>query len=144
MGRVSVPFASGALLLKGSDGRVVRASFGESGPSAGSEVALPPGEYALVGYRIYRKDSQGKPWILSASGHSIQKVTVQAGQKSELKIPESVQITSRLRNGQVQMMVHGIGHAGATLYKDGKRIEMGYRVVTPDGRMLRDGKITYG
>ncbi len=74
-------------------------------------------------------------------------MAITEGKPLKIKIDPAVQITSRLAaNGQVQMMVAGAGseRTGATLYKNGKRIPMGYRVLGVDGKALREGSITYG
>ena len=118
-----------------------------SSQACAAAVSLPAGTYRLVGYRIYRKDSSGTPWILSVSGPPISTISIKEGASTRFDVNPAVRITGRLApNGQVQMMVSAPDETrnGATLYKNGKRIPMRYEVLGQDGKAVREGSITYG
>ena len=50
----------------------------------------------------------------------------------------------RGRGASVQMSLSGTGHAGLTIYCDGRRIPVDYEVLDDKQRKLSSGKMQYG
>ena len=155
-------FSRGSLMLKDDDGRHVRLSW-ESDPKiqdsekqdlkkADSENqlrALAPGTYTLTGYRIERRDKQGKPWFISAtSAHGIRKLTVREGQVHRVDLGDVIHVQCRVRATdegiRVTASVQGEHHSGLSIYSDGKRIALHYVVRGADDERLATGKMAYG
>jgi len=63
-------------------------------------------------------------------------------------VPDTVQIRLQTRlegnAAHLQMSVQGARRAGMSLYRDGKRIPMRYRVVDARGAAVAEGAMQYG
>ncbi len=42
------------------------------------------------------------------------------------------------------MAISGSGHAGMSIYRDGKRIPVSFRISDAAGKVVQEGPITYG
>ena len=142
---ITPSFERGALLLRNEEGRLYRLSWGE-GSKSGSDRrrALPAGKYALAGYRLITTDSTGKTWHVSATAASMREIELASGQETRLAIEPEIKIEKRLRDGQVQVAVQGEGQSGLSIYKEGKRIPLGFELLDRAGKKLAEGKINYG
>lgn len=116
----------------------------EEGEDPGGPRALPEGRYTLVGYRILADDAAGKPWHVSATGASIRKIVIESGANESLDIDESIRIESRVHAGRIQVAIRGEHGAGLSIYKEGRRIPLGYRLLDAAGAELGSGSIEYG
>lgn len=145
-GVLSATFEEGSALLKSKEGVYYRLSWQKD--DADRRRAVPPGEYTMTGYTLVRKDTQGKEWYLGASGKMIRKLTIAAGEEQKLALQEFIQMQCRTRlqpdKLQVQMVIQGEHHAGLTLYRDGKRVLVGYRVTDSQGKPVAKGQLEYG
>ena len=136
-------FEKGALLLAAADGRRFRLSWEEES-GADRRRALPAGAYTLVGYRIVAADAAGKLWHVSASGPKLRKLDLPAGSERTLEIDPSIRIMKRVVGEQLQVAVQGDDKAGLTIYKEGKRIPLGFELRSEDGAPRGAGQVRYG
>jgi hypothetical protein len=148
-GFVTAAFAEGTLLLRDEQDNYLRLEWGSaSQPATDARRALPPGSYELTGYRITRRDDNGVAWFVAATGHAIQRIQIRSGQTTAVKVGDAVQfqLTARRRGQAVvlQTPVAGDAHAGLSVYRDGRRITLRYRVTDADGRELAAGDLRYG
>jgi hypothetical protein len=141
-------FARGVVLLRAQDGRLLRLSWDEEPRPPEDRQdrrrSLPAGKYALVGYRLIERDDSGTIWHLSASAPSIRSIELRADQPNELAIDATIHVAGRLGTEQLGIAVQGEKRSGLSIYRDGKRIPIGYELLGPDGETLGQGKITYG
>lgn len=110
---------------------------------------MPAGEYSLIGYRILRQDDKEREWMISStSPHGIRRLVLKGGETQVISIPDqiTIQFKARLSTStlNLQVMVQGDHHAGASIYKDGKRIPIGFRVTSSKGRLIANGDMEYG
>ncbi len=102
----------------------------------------------MTGYTLVRRDAEGRDWHLGASGRAIRKLTVRAGEEKRVGLDEAISLQCRTRRTddgvQVQMAIHGEHHCGLTVYRDGKRILVGYRLTDAQGKELVKGQLEYG
>ncbi len=137
-------FDRGALLLRDEEGTVLRLSWEEeAGADADRRRALPAGDYKLISYRILLQDGE-ETWHLSATHSKIQEVTIQPGEDLRIEVDPRIHITGRIGHGRVSIAVQGEHKAGLSIYKDGRRIPMGYRIVGADEKELASGDYRYG
>ena len=138
-------FERGSLILKNQHGEYFRLSW-EGDRARKERLALPAGTYTLTGYRLIRRDTDGKEWFLSATSHGIRHIEVRPGAEQRVALDDTIRIQRGLApNGaQVQMMIQGEGHSGLSIYRNGKRIPIGYRITGEDGVVLAQGSMTYG
>jgi len=122
---------------------VVRLSW-EDGGEPGEPRALPEGRYTLVGYRILADDADGKPWHVSATGASIREVVIRGGANESLDVDETIRMESRVHAGRIQVAIRGEHGAGLSIYKESRRIPLGYRLLDASGAELGSGSIEYG
>ncbi len=138
----------GSLFVKNAKGDLLRLSWESRQGSAAAKLGgrmLPAGKYELVGYRVVRKSEDGTTWHLSGTGHGIAEIVVPDG--GTVKAPDVAFVgagKSLRNNGHVGMAFQGLHGCGLTVYKEGKRIPAGYRILSADGKELASGKITYG
>ena len=146
-GTLTPEFERGALFLRNEADEVVRLSWNEEdGGEADDEPsarALPAGEYRLVSYRILRDDGTDR-WHISSTGAAIKKFRIDEGADYAFELDETIQISSRLSGGRAQMMISGENRAGLSIYKNGRRIPIGYRVWGSGGEELTSGDMNYG
>jgi hypothetical protein len=146
-GSVKLDFAEGSLLLKSADGKFLRI-VRDSAESKDERRHLPAGSYKLTGYHLTRRDAKGTEWFLAVNLRGGRPITLKAGQTLPLKTDPAVTIAckAKVAAGTVAVTAHVAGehHAGVTLYKDGKRILIGYRITDRDGKLLGQGMLDYG
>ena len=123
--------------------------------------ALPAGLYTITGYRLSRKDRQGKEWFLSATSHGHKKIQVSAGKPTRVEIDSRIHLSTSAsaRTGKLRgnMMISGDGaggrggniliptrRIGLSIYRSGKRISIPYRVLDRDKAELASGIMKYG
>ncbi len=144
---ITPSFERGALILRDADGRFRRLSWGEleepRRPAADRRRALPAGAYHLAGYRILRRDDAGAEWHVSATARSIRELKLVAGANLEVDVDQGILIRKAVRARSLNMAIQGDGKAGLSIYKEGRRIPMGYRLEAADGGVL-EGRFRYG
>jgi len=137
-------FERGALILRNAEGRFYRLSWEAAQPGADRRRALPAGKYALAGYRLVSSDSSGKTWHVSATAPSMRELELASGQETRLEIDPTIRLDRRLNGDSVQVSVQGEARSGLSMYKEGKRIPLGFELLDHAGKKLADGKINYG
>lgn len=143
MAALTPSFERGALLLAAADGRRFRLSW-EEGAGADRRRALPAGAYTLVGYRIVAADAGGRLWHVSASGAKLRELDLPAGTERTLAIDPTIRIMKRVAGGELQVTVQGDDKAGLTIYREGKRIPLGFELSGADGARRGAGQVRYG
>ena len=147
-GLLSLPAGQeAAVLLQGQDGELLRLSWEQREGAAAStdrRRALPVGSYRIRGVRIVDRSREGEVWHTSASGHRLGHLEVEAGQLQALELDPTVQLSKSLRRGRAAMSINRPGGAGLSIYKDGRRVPIGYRLVDAAGRAVASGRMRYG
>ncbi len=154
MGFITPGFEEGSLLLKNEHGQFFRLAW-EKGDLVSSDNAaqdrrraLPPAVYTLTGYRIVRRDDKGSVWFVSATAQAIRRLTVSAGEEQKVSVDETILMQCKALPGDgnvtIQMMIQGEHHSGLTIYRDGKRIPMQYRMTDAQGKDITSGTMNYG
>ena len=109
--------------------------------------ALPEGEYSLRTTRLER-EQQGKWWFISSSGPAKQTIRVQARPVTKLSIGDVVRFhgTAKRRRGKLQLgfSITGEDVRGLSVYRDGKRVPVSFRVLDRGGKVLAHGPMNYG
>jgi len=137
-------FASGSVVLMSGD-RLVRVVW-PLGVTDRRRV-IAPGRYSVRELRFEYRDKDAH-WFLSSSGPPFQQVEVAAKGASSLVIPEEITCATRAkRDGDELRFSFGMqarqGH-GVTIFKDGRRVPVSYRLLDKDGKEMGAGKMNYG
>lgn len=136
-------FERGEVFLRDEDGRVHRLVWSGEEDDSSRRRGVAPGRYTLVGYRIVAQDGEDT-WQLSASGKAIRKVSLEAAKEARLRIGATIHMRTRLSKSRVGVAIQGEDRAGLTIYRNGKRIPIGFVVRDDDGERLAEGSIEYG
>jgi hypothetical protein len=158
VGFLTASFAEGTLFLKSAAGEHYRLEWPKrpQAPSTGPATravpdrrrALPPGEYTLTGYRIVRRDAKGVEWFLSASAPDLRRLVVRAGEEQPVQVTEAIRLTGRAQphdgGVKIQLKIAGEQGSGLSIYREGKRIEIGYRLTDAQEKELARGTMQYG
>lgn len=145
VGFLELRAGEGALFLKDAEGVPWRVSWerdvdGEL--AADRRRALPAGAYTVVGYRRIEREGDAL-WHLSVTGQKIRTIDVDTGAVQPVEIDATVRIARGLRGKMISMTIQGEGRSGLSVYKDGRRIPVRYRLVGPDG-VEAEGPMRYG
>jgi len=124
-------------------GQAYRVSWDGTEDHAARRRSLPAGEYKLRTYRVLR-DRGPQAWHTSATAPRIQWVVIKAGEPTQLEINPRVKIRAKLHGSRAQMSITGHEKAGLSVYLDGKRIPIGYRLVSANGDEEASGSMNYG
>jgi hypothetical protein len=153
-GFITPNFAEGALLLKDNGGRHFRLEWpkeerdGPKGKAADRRRALAEGSYTLTGYRLVQRDAKGVEWFISASAPNLRRLSVLSGKVLPIEIDEQIHLTCRVQTAkgrlQIQVGVAGEHKSGLSIYRDGRRIDLGYRLSDATGKELAAGTLDYG
>ncbi|MFT7667537.1 MAG: hypothetical protein ACI8X5_000216 [Planctomycetota bacterium] len=145
LGYVVPSFDQGSVVLKNSGGKLYRLLWNEvAATSKDRRRGVPAGDYTMVGYRLNKRDNEGKRWDLSATHAKLRKITVEAGVQLELDISETITIKHRLSPGIVDLAVGGVAPAGLTIYREGKRIPIQFELLDETGKVHTKGRFNYG
>jgi hypothetical protein len=146
---VTASFQEGSAVLRGKDGDVTLAFGADAAPSV-----LAPGKYRVRATRIVREG-----WLLSSSGAPWPEFVVKDALKERARLMD-VALTARLEVGetvrfegrakrqggklQLGFALKGADGRGLTVYKEGARVPVTYKVLAADGAVLAEGAMTYG
>ena len=135
--------------MQNSAGKLVRLSWAPAGEDSKKLRALPPGTYTVKGYRLMQQDERGNAWHISTTSPAgIGSFTLRPGSTYHLAIAPTIHIHAKgaLRKGSriVQASITGEKHAGLSIYREGKRIPMGYTISDQSGNQLEKGAMKYG
>jgi hypothetical protein len=158
IGFLTASFDEGTLFLKGSTGehyrlewpRIQRAPAADPARKEVSDRrrALPPGEYTLTGYRVVRRDAKAVEWFLSATAFNLCRLIVRADEEQQVQIGDKIHLTGGAHPDagrvEIQVMLAGEKGSGLSIYRDGKRIEIEYRLLDTQKNELARGTLKYG
>jgi hypothetical protein len=144
-GLVSSAFGTGSAVLTGAGG-----SLTLQWPAGDDQAprAVPAGDWHVRTVRIERSH-QGTPWFLSMTApDGKKKLRVEADRPAQVAAEASVHFNGRAeRKGeglQLSFVVTSADHRGLSVYRDGERIAVRYRVLAEDGTVLASGTMNYG
>lgn len=146
LGSVTASFEEGSLIVSSPKGELVRLAWEPRDAftmPSDRRRPLEPGEYRLVGYRVVRRDAAGARWHVSATG-KMRKLVVEDGRDLRVEVDERVHVAQRFDGKSAGMEIRGEGGAGLTIYREGKRIGVPYRVLGEGGAELARGDMRYG
>ncbi len=143
-----------ALILEDSEGEQLRISWERPArwesrspdpPGADRRRALPAGTYRIRGVRLIDRSRKNETWHLSASGRQLGELDVEAGETLPFEFDPTIHMAAHLRRGkQVAVSITTASGAGLSIYKDWRRIPLGYRLTSADGEVRRRGPLHYG
>jgi len=142
-GTVTPSFERGELFLANEDGQAFRISWMDDESAQERRRTLPAGKYVLKTYRIVRR-KQDELWHISATRPAIMDVEVTAGENVTVEVSDAIRVNSRRNGSQAQMSIQGESEAGLSIYRDGRRIRIDYRVLDADDTLLASGRMRYG
>jgi hypothetical protein len=142
-GSVSSSFKAGVVMLENVKRESFRLSWtkGESGKQR--LRSLPAGEYRLRTFRI-EELLDGQLWHISASAPNIQRVLVREGEHLTLELESNIKMKSKLKGKAVMMGISSSNGAGLSIYRDGVRIPISYKVLDAHGKPEAKGSMNYG
>ena len=144
VGYVTLSEGIGALLVKDADGQDWRLSWEGDESGADRRRALPQGSYDVTGYRLIDRSREDELWHISATGVRHWRLEVDAGETEEVEIDATVHMRSGMRGKRATMSIVGMHGAGLSIYKDGRRIPINFRVTDSQGEVLAKGPMNYG
>ena len=111
--------------------------------------ALDPGVYNVIGYRVIRHDKAGVGWFVSGTeSRGIKRITVVAGSRQKIDIDPAIAVdcvSLRTKTGlRILMTITGHNESGLTIFRQGRRIGIEYRVLDEQGRSVAEGVMKYG
>ena len=151
-------FKEGTLFLKSTSGKHYRLEWpkeelptsGDSGTKAAPDRrrALPAGEYTLTCYRVVRRDAKKVEWFISATSSDLRSLAVKPGEEQRVQVNETIHLTWSAQRGdgglKIQAKFSGEAKSGLSIYREGKRIELGYRLTDAQKKQLASGIMHYG
>ena len=149
-GVVASNIAQGSLLLGPAggvgDGSVMIRLVWSGEKGAAASRAVPVGDWEVRGYRVQRVADDGTPWQIWGSGRGGQKLTVRAGEATEVVLDQRVHVKPRAtaRRGQlsVGVSVSGDSRMGLSVIRRGDRVPATYALI--DGDRVTTGGLAYG
>lgn len=144
---ITPEFDEGSLFLRDEQGVVVRLAW-EAQADAPREAnrgrTLPAGKYTLVGYRLFDRSRANEVWHVSGTGTKRKPIEIPAQGPISLGVPRELSLKQRFDGASAGMEIRGAHQAGLSIYKNGARIPIGYRVLGADGVELTRGSMNYG
>jgi len=146
-GRVTCSIAHGELFLhlKEKRGERLRLRWDEG---TGRERELPAGTYILTGYRRVAKGADGAPWIWSTTSSEYARIEVKAGETLDIDVRDKIVLKTGaiVRKGKLRLSLafQVEPRLGTTLYRNGKRMAIGWEGLDAKGAVLTDGTMRYG
>ncbi|MCI0376175.1 MAG: hypothetical protein L0215_01080 [Gemmataceae bacterium] len=148
-GFVTPSFEEGSLPLRNKAGKYFRLVWEKRAGERPGDLrrALEPGVYQVAGYHVARHDPQGKDWFVWFNTKHGDTVRVHKGQTASVKVDDAIQLDCRPKASahgiEIIARVAGERHASITIYKEGKRVPLGYRVTDTNQRVLAEGPLGY-
>lgn len=134
-------FERGAVLLRASDGHLLRLTWEDGGAERTRRLA--PGKYELVGYRLLARAAD-VTWHVAATATKKKPLVLEAERVTTLEIDPTITVEERVQRDGLQVAVLGQDRAGLSIYRAGKRIPLAFRRLGEGGAVRGEGKITYG
>ena len=148
MGRVTSTIEHGELFLhpKGDKQTWYRLRWAQDDEDRARP--LPPGTYAVTGYRQLKTAEDGKPWIWSTASAGYRQIEVKAGETAHVEVRDWIGLNTRalFKKGKhrVGLLFLAEQKLGNTLYRNGKRIAIRWQCLDAQGEVLADGPMRYG
>ena len=146
LGRVESPVAVGSIVLAGPKGPVtVVWKPGEKDRTR----ALPPGTYRLRSTKVERR-KDGVHWFLSSSGplERARKIEVAASETTRIDVEDAVHFKggAKWKDGALELVIGLMAgdKRGLSIFKAGRRVPVGYQVLSEKGAVLASGTARYG
>lgn len=142
--RVKSDLGAGSIILAGPDGDV---TLSWAAADEARERLLPAGTYRLRTTRSER--SQGdEHWFVSSTGPAGKPRRFAAGAVETIKVDDSVRFEGRAKreSGELQLnfMIAAADGRGLSVYRDDRRVDVGYEVLDRKGGVLATGTMNYG
>ena len=153
-GYVVCDLEEGELFLRGPAHKVYRLKWRKTDKDR--RRVLPVGRYSVTGYRVVRRDKKGVPWFISTTSHGYRKLVVRSNREARVRVDPVVLVNVRaeMEAGTLhaQMTINGKRPGrllrkhpiGLSIYRDGKRIPVGYRFLDRRGQVIARGTFKYG
>jgi len=135
-------FQEGSVVLADDKGEITLA-WGpkEKAPGEPTGASAKAGTYRVRATRIVREN-----FLISCSGKPEPSLVVKDGAK--LEVDETIRFECRAkRKGRrldLGFVIKGADGRGLSVYKDGKRVPVTYKVLGKDGAVLAEGTMNYG
>ena len=135
---------TGSIILAGPKGDVaIHWKKGDEDRSRG----LPPGNYRLRTVRIER-EHKGVHWFLSATSQPRKPIEFESDEKVKLDVADTVHFKGKVkrmgRKLQLNFGLQSETHQGLSIYENGKRVPVTYKLLSAKGKVLATGKMNYG
>ena len=109
--------------------------------------AVPPGTYSIRTVRLLRSH-RGSTWVRSSSSPRAEPTEYAAGKTSQLTVGEEVHIhaSAVIRKGKLNLgfALKTERGSGTSVFKDGKRVSIGYDLLDKSGHKVASGTMKYG
>tara|TARA_Y100000758_G_scaffold231956_2_gene168729 strand:- start:849 stop:1145 length:297 start_codon:yes stop_codon:yes gene_type:complete len=98
---------------------------------------------------VIRHDKAGVGWFVSGTeSRGIKRITVVAGSRQKIDIDPAIAVDCvalRTKTGlRILMTITGHNESGLTIFRQGRRIGIEYRVLDEQGRSVAEGVMKYG
>lgn len=138
-GKLTVPFDTGSLYLASTESGDVRVVW-----NGGGAREVPVGRYRATHYQI-EKTKDGIDWTLS--GKSDKLVVIEDDKETRVDLDTRAHLAFSLRithhGAQVQLGIKGDGE-GLSIVRDGRLVDLPYKLLDGDQRELSAGSMKYG
>lgn len=112
----------------------------------GDVLCVNEGSYKIRNMRAVRKDKAGAAWVLSTTKPSGVPLEITKSEETTLTFDPKVQFELRARRLQGGLNINAgmsVNGAGATVFKDGEKVPVKYKIISKDGKELNSGTLTY-
>ncbi len=145
---VEPTFGAGSVVLARGD-RLFTLVWSSKDTAKTRRRALPAGEYRVRTTRI-EGQKDGAWWFLSSTGPAGEgrKVRVTKRDATKFSIADTVVFEAIVRQHRGKMMlgfsIAGTDGRGLSVYRDGKRVPVAYKILGKKGKTLAQGTMNYG
>ncbi len=144
-GLVELPLGEGVLILRDARGSAHRLQWDETQREAAARTrTLPAGEFTIVTKRLVRRSDDGTKWHTSSTVHGGRLLRIIAGETTRYEERPAIRLTRRARGERLAMNVQDEDGAGLSIYKQGRRISIDYRLLDSEAEVLQQGPMRYG
>ena len=105
--------------------------------------------YTVIGYRVIRRDKAGTRWFVAATeSRGLKRISVTGGKRQKIEIDPAIAVDCaalRTKTGlRILMTITGENESGLTIFRQGRRIAIAYRVLDAHQREVASGVMKYG
>ena len=142
-GTVTSDFDEGDLFLLDEYGASYRLSWTGLESEEERVRSVPAGTYRLRTYRIVRREGDAL-WHISVTAPTLQTIDVRPGENIKVEVGADIHLGKKLGGERAQMRISDAEGAGLSIYREGKRIPIDYRILGSGGEQLASGRMRYG